>query len=348
MLAGIPFHTTHWATVEPTLHPGESGMATWRTLQLHDVRVRMVEYSPGYVADHWCERGHVLLVLEGELITELRDGRVVALRPGQSYQVGDGDEAHRSRSPAGARLFVVDRATPPRAERAKTIGLLGGMSWESTLHYYRLVNEGVRSRLGGHSSAPILLYSVDFDPIVRMQAEGRWDEAGEALVDAALRLERGGADFLVLCTNTMHKVADVIASRVALPLLHVVDPTAAAIVARGLRTVGLLGTRFTMEEAFYRDRLADKHGLAVVVPEAADRDVVHRVIYDELCHGEIVPSSRAELRRIVAAMADRGAEGVILGCTELMMLLGREDLGVPVFDTTALHAAAAVSRALDT
>ena len=220
------------------------------------------------------------------------------------------------------------------------------MSWESTLHYYRLINEGVRARKGGHSSAQILLYSVDFDPIARMQAEARWDEAGAVLAEAAERLERGGADVLVLCTNTMHKVAGAIESRVALPLLHVADPTAAAIHARGLRTVGLLATRFTMEDSFYRARLEERHGLRALVPEKADRDLVHRVIYDELCQGKVLAASRAEYQRIAASLVERGAEGVILGCTEIMMLLGEEDLPVPSFDTTALHAAAAVTWAL--
>lgn len=227
----------------------------------------------------------------------------------------------------------------------KTIGLIGGMSWESTRHYYELLNQGVKERLGGLHSARLLLYSVDFAPIARMQAEDRWDEAGEALAGAAEALERGGADFLVLATNTMHRVAGHIERRVGLPLLHIADPTAAAVRARGLRRVGLLATRFTMEQAFYRDRLAG-HGLELTTPSAGERDLVHRVIYDELCLGHVVPASRERFRAIAAGLAAAGAEAIIFGCTEIMMLLGQDDVAVPTFDTTALHAAAAVDLAL--
>jgi aspartate racemase len=228
----------------------------------------------------------------------------------------------------------------------RTIGLLGGMSWESTVHYYRLINEAVRARLGGLHSAQTLLYSVDFAPLEQMQKEARWDEAGRTLADAAQRLERGGADFVVLCTNTMHKVIGAIEAAVQIPVLHIADATGDAVRARGVRKVGLLGTRFTMEEPFYRERLTSRFGLEVLTPGEADRARVHSVIYEELCFGVTREPSREDFRRIAAAMADAGAEGIILGCTEIMMLLGPDDVRVPVFDTTAIHAHAAVDRAL--
>jgi aspartate racemase len=228
----------------------------------------------------------------------------------------------------------------------KTIGLIGGMSWESSLLYYRLINEAVRQRLGGLHSAQLLLYSVDFEPIERLQAAGEWSQAGRRLAEAAGRLQRGGADFLALCTNTMHRVAEDIEAGVTIPLLHIADPTALAINAQRLRRVGLLGTRFTMEQAFYRERLVRKHGLEVIVPGEADRQLVHRVIYDELCLGRVEERSRAAFRRIVSGLAQDGAQGVILGCTEITMLVRPADVAVPVFDTTALHASAAVDWAL--
>jgi aspartate racemase len=228
----------------------------------------------------------------------------------------------------------------------KTIGVIGGMSWESTLHYYRLLNEGVRDRRGGLSSASILLSSVDFAPIARMQAEGRWDEAGALLAEVAVRLERGGAGFVVLATNTMHCVAPAIEQAVGIPLLHIADPTGAAAVAAGVRRVGLLGTRFTMEQPFYRQRLSERHGLEVLVPDEAARALVHRVIYDELCRGRIEPASRAAFRAVAADLVAAGAGAVIAGCTEIGMLLEAGDVAVPLFDTTALHAAAAVGWAL--
>jgi aspartate racemase len=228
----------------------------------------------------------------------------------------------------------------------RTIGLLGGMSWESSLHYYRLINEEVRRRLGALHSARLVLYSVDFQPIERMQAEGRWDDAGAALGDAAAQLERGGADFVVLCTNTMHKVAPAIEARVAIPLLHIADATGATIRGRGLQRVGLIGTRFTMEQPFYRARLAERFGLDVITPSDADRQRVHDVIYEELCLGRVEDRSRDDYRRIAAALVARGAEGLIFGCTEIMMLLGQRDVAVPAFDTTELHAIAAVDYAL--
>ena len=228
----------------------------------------------------------------------------------------------------------------------KVIGLIGGMSWESSAAYYRLVNEGVRARLGGQHNARSLLYTVDFAAVEAMQHAGRWDEAGEVLADAALRLERGGADCVVLCTNTMHKLAHRIESTVGIPLLHIVDPTAAALVAGGFDRVGLLATAFTMEQEFYRGRLRDRFGIEAVVPGEADRHLVHRVIYDELCRGVVRPESRAAYSEVMHDLARRGAQAIVLGCTEIMMLVGQPDASVPLFDTTALHAAAAVDFAL--
>ena len=199
---------------------------------------------------------------------------------------------------------------------------------------------------GGLHSARILLWSVDFHDVEAMQREGRWNDAGALLADAARRLEAAGADFVVLCTNTMHKVATAIERAVRIPLLHIADPTAAAVKAAGIHTVGLLGTRFTMEEAFYRDRLATLHGLDVIVPDAIERDTIHRVIYDELCVGRIIDASRDEYRRIIGALVARGAGGIIFGCTEISLLVGADDAPVTTFDTTLLHARAAAAQAL--
>lgn len=229
----------------------------------------------------------------------------------------------------------------------KTIGLIGGMSWESTVTYYREINEAIKERLGGLHSARIVLYSVDFHEIERLQHAGDWDAAGALLGAAARSLEAAGAEFLVLCTNTMHKVAPAIEQAVAIPLLHIADPTATQIKAAGHSTVGLLGTRFTMEQAFYRERLETRHGLRVIIPNDEDRATVHRVIYDELCLGEIKPESRAVYRRIMADMAAQGAEAIILGCTEISLLVGPQDADVPLFDTTAIHARVAAEYALD-
>jgi amino-acid racemase len=228
----------------------------------------------------------------------------------------------------------------------QTIGLIGGMSWESTLVYYRLINEEVRRRLGGLHSAELLLASVDFAPIERMQVEDRWDDAAALLAATAERLERGGADFLILGTNTMHRVAPAIEARVRLPLLHIADPTGEAIRGHDLRRVGLLGTRFTMEQPFYRERLAERFGLEVLVPDETDRARVHEVIYDELCLGRVLDASRRAFGAIARGLAARGAQAIVLGCTEIGMLVGDADVPVPVFDTTALHALAAVARAL--
>ncbi|NEZ02578.1 aspartate/glutamate racemase family protein [Wenzhouxiangella sp. XN201] len=228
----------------------------------------------------------------------------------------------------------------------KCLGLIGGMSWTSTISYYRRLNQLIAERLGGRHSARLLLYSVDFDAVERLQHAGRWDEAGELLADAARRLAAGGAEGIVLCTNTMHKVAGHIEAAVDLPLLHIADATGEAICAAGHRRVGLLGTSFTMEQPFYRQRLVDRFALDVLVPGEKDREMIHRVIFDELCRERIEPASRRAYQRIVAGLAENGAEAVILGCTEIALLIGPDDVSVPVFDTTELHVRAAVDFAL--
>ncbi|MFF3074313.1 aspartate/glutamate racemase family protein [Kitasatospora sp. NPDC057904] len=228
----------------------------------------------------------------------------------------------------------------------KTLGLIGGMSWESTAEYYRLLNELARERLGGLHSARLVLYSVDFATVERLQAEGRWTEAAELLADAARSLEAAGADLLLICTNTMHKVADQVSSAVTIPLLHLADATAAAVRTAGLRRVGLLGTAFTMEQDFYRGRLASSGGLDVLVPDPEGRALVHRVIYEELCVGVVREESRAAYRRVIAELVAAGAEGIILGCTEIELLVHAEDSPVPVFPTARLHAEAAITAAL--
>jgi len=226
------------------------------------------------------------------------------------------------------------------------IGLIGGLSWESSAQYYRLINEAVRERLGGVASARVLMWSFDFAEIEALQHQGRWPELARRLADAARALEAGGADFLVLCTNTMHREADTIEAAVHIPLLHIADPTAQAIKAAGLTRVGLLGTAFTMEHDFYRGRLEKTHGLEVLVPDAEDRAAVHDIIYRELVAGQVLDASREIYRAVIARLVERGAQAVILGCTEIMLLIGQDDSAVPVFDTTALHALAAVERAL--
>jgi len=228
----------------------------------------------------------------------------------------------------------------------RTLGLLGGMSWESTLPYYRYVNERVRERLGGLHSARLVLYSVDFAEIERLQHIGDWDTAGRVLADAAQSLERAGAEALVLCTNTMHRVLDAIESVIRIPVVHIADATARRIRDAGLAKVGLLATRFTMEQDFYRGRL-EQNGVAVLVPDAGERGEIHRIIYEELCLGVIRDSSRETYRTIMAALVARGAEGLILGCTEIGLLVGADDTRVPLFDTARIHAEAAVDWALD-
>ena len=228
----------------------------------------------------------------------------------------------------------------------KTIGLLGGMSWESTETYYRLINEGVKARLGGLHSAQIAMVSVDFAQIEELQGADDWEEAGRVLAEAARGIEAAGADFLVIATNTMHQVAPAIEAAIGIPLLHIADATAEAIRAAGIGTVGLLGTAFTMERDFYRGRLVERHGLGVLVPDAEDRATVHRVIYDELVLGEIRDESRTEYLRIIDGLRERGAEAVIEGCTEISLLVQQDQTEVPLYDTTALHAVAAVEMAL--
>lgn len=227
-----------------------------------------------------------------------------------------------------------------------TIGLIGGMSWESSLEYYRIINEEVKATLGGLHSARSILYSVDFAEIEAMQQEGRWAEAGAVLVAAGQSLERAGADFLVLCTNTMHKLAGEIERGVSIPLLHIADATATKVKTAGISRVGLLGTRYTMEQDFYKGRLIERHGLDVLIPEAADRNTVHAVIYDELCLGIVREESRRRYREIMAGLVQAGAQGIILGCTEIELLVREEDSTVPLFPTTRIHAEAAVERAL--
>jgi len=228
----------------------------------------------------------------------------------------------------------------------KTIGLIGGMSWESTALYYRYINEAVKEQLGGLHSARIVLYSVDFHEIERLQHAGDWAGAGAMLADAARALERAGVHFLVLCTNTMHKVSAAIEAAVDIPVLHIADPTALAIRQAGFTVVGLLGTRFTMEQDFYIGRLQAPHGITTLVPPQHDREVVHRVIYEELCLGTIAPASRVEYARIMADLAARGAQAIILGCTEITLLVDQVDATVPLFDTTSMHARAAAAMAL--
>ena len=228
----------------------------------------------------------------------------------------------------------------------KTIGLIGGMSWESTVPYYQTINRVVCQRLGGLHSAKVALYSVDFDEIERLQREGRWEESGGILADAARAVRRAGADFIVLCTNTMHKVAPQIEAAVDVPLLHIADATAARVKETGLARVGLLGTRFTMEEDFYRGRLESRHGLSVLTPPAGQRALVHGVIYEELCLGRVRDDSRREFQQVVADLVARGAQGVILGCTEIGLLLRPQDAPVPLFDTATIHAEAAAEFAL--
>ena len=228
----------------------------------------------------------------------------------------------------------------------RTIGLIGGMSWESSAEYYRILNQGVRDRLGPTASARCILWSFDFSEIEELQHKGDWAGLSDRMIDAAQRLESAGADALLLCTNTMHRMAPAVQDAVKVPLLHIADPTAERIKAAGLRKVGLLGTAFTMEQDFYKGRLAGKHALDVVIPEEADRAAVHRIIYEELVTGRILPASREVYRGVIARLVERGAQAIILGCTEIMLLVGPDYSAVPVFDTTALHAAAAVDFAL--
>jgi aspartate racemase len=228
----------------------------------------------------------------------------------------------------------------------KTIGLLGGMSWESTAGYYREINQLVSSSLGGLHSAKIVMYSVDFEPIEKLQQSGNWDEAAAKLGEAAQNIQSAGADFLLICTNTMHKVAPQIQAMVSIPILHIADATAEVLIENHIQTVGLLGTSFTMTQDFYRGRLEDKYGVGVLIPPQGDRDIVHDIIYNELCRGKINSQSKSEYLRIVQSLADRGAEAVILGCTEIGMLVAQQDTSTKLLDTTLIHAQKAVAYAL--
>ena len=227
----------------------------------------------------------------------------------------------------------------------KTIGLIGGMSWESSLEYYRIINEEVKQKLGGLHSAKCILYSVDFNEIELYQSQGRWDLAGEILGEAALRLEKAGADFIVICTNTMHKVVDLIEEKTKLPILHIADETAAQIKSSGLKTVGLLGTKYTMEQEFYKSRI-ESTGIKVLIPDESSRETINSVIYNELCLGNIQLSSRKYLMTVITSLVAAGAEGIILGCTEIGLFVQQEDADVPLFDTTLIHAFGAVNKAL--
>ena len=227
----------------------------------------------------------------------------------------------------------------------KTIGLLGGMSWESTALYYQLLNEGVRQRLGGLHSAKILLHSVDFAEIEQLQVRGEWQLAGEHLAAAAMTLEQAGAEIILLCTNLMHKVAPIIEAQLGIPFLHIADAAGRAIVAQGVNKVGLLGTRYTMEEGFYRQRLHDKYGLDVVIPGSADRDFIHNVIFTELCLGQLIPESRQRYLDIIEKMRGQGVAGIILGCTEIPLLIRPEETDLPLFNTAALHVDYALEHA---
>ena len=228
----------------------------------------------------------------------------------------------------------------------KTIGLIGGMSWESSIEYYRIINEKTRHMLGGLHSARSIMYSVDFAEIESLQHRGEWDEAADFLIAAAKNVEKGGADFVLICTNTMHKLAEEIQCHINIPLLHIADATAEAIRAKGIKAVALLGTRFTMEEDFYTGRLIRNFNLDVIVPNSDEMEIIHSVIYDELCAGKINPSSKVQYTDIMSRLIEKGAEGIILGCTEIGLLIKEDDCRVPLFDTTKIHAEAAVEYAL--
>ena len=228
----------------------------------------------------------------------------------------------------------------------KTIGLIGGMSWESSAKYYQLINQEVKKQLGGLHSAKCILYSVDFAETQRHQAAGEWERAGQLLGDAALSLEKAGADFIIICTNTMHKVIEYVEEKISIPILHIADATANEILKSDIRSIGLLGTTYTMEQDFYKSRI-ESNGIKVLVPNSEDRQVINKVIFEELCLGEILPSSRADYKKIIEQLVEDGAEGIILGCTEIGLLVKQQDSQVPLFDTTVIHALEAVKRALE-
>ena len=229
----------------------------------------------------------------------------------------------------------------------KTIGLIGGMSWESSIEYYRIINETTRAKLGGLHSAKSIMYSVDFAEIEALQRQDKWETATQLMIAAAKNIEQGGADFVIICTNTMHKVADEVQDQIQIPVLHIADATAEQIKAQGLKIVALLGTRFTMEEDFYKDKLSRKHNLQVMTPSKNDREAVHQVIYEELCAGKIIPSSKQRYAEIIERLVTNGAQGIILGCTEIGLLVHQKDSQVPLFDTTRIHALAAAEYALN-
>ena len=230
----------------------------------------------------------------------------------------------------------------------KTIGLIGGMSWESSIEYYRITNETVREKLGGLHSSKSVMYSVDFAEIETLQHHNRWEEATQLMIEAAQHVQNGGADFVLICTNTMHKMAEDVQKHIDIPILHIADATAETIKSKGLTKIGLLGTRFTMEEQFYRGRLESKHGLTVLIPNEEDREIIHRVIYDELCLGEVKSSSKGKYAAIIDKLIQAGAQGIILGCTEISLLVKEAHSSVPIFDTTLIHATSAVEYALAT
>ena len=228
----------------------------------------------------------------------------------------------------------------------KTIGMIGGMSWESSLEYYRIMNQAAKEKLGGFHSARCILYSVDFDDVEKLQHQGDWESLTRLMIEAAQKVKKAGADFLLICTNTMHKMADEVQKATQIPLLHIADVTAEAVKANGQSRVGLLGTKFTMEQDFYKGRLKEIHGLDVLIPEDKERQAIHDILYNELCLGEIKELSREKFQSIIQNLVKRGAQGVILGCTEIPLIVRQEDYEIPLYDTTALHATAAVDFAL--
>jgi aspartate racemase len=228
----------------------------------------------------------------------------------------------------------------------KLIGLIGGMSWESSLEYYKIINESIKKKLGGLHSAECIMYSVDFEPIEKLQHEGRWNELTQKMITIAQKLENSGAELILICTNTMHKMAEDVEKKIKIPLLHIADATAERIKQKGLKKVGLLGTKFTMEEDFYKGRLSEKHNINVIVPNSEERKIVHDIIYNELCLGLIRENSKAGYKKIIKNLVENGAEGVILGCTEIPMLVEQGDVRIPLFDTTTIHAEFAVNFAL--
>ncbi len=228
----------------------------------------------------------------------------------------------------------------------KTIGMIGGMSWESSLEYYRIMNQAVKEKLGGFHSAQCILYSLDFDDVEKLQHQGDWESLTRLMIEAAQRVKKAGADFLVICTNTMHKMADEVQRAIQIPLLHIADVTAGAVKADGQSRVGLLGTKFTMEQDFYKGRLKEIHGIDILIPEDKERQLIHDILYNELCLGEIKELSREKFQSIIQNLVKRGAQGVILGCTEIPLIVRQEDYEIPLYDTTALHAKAAVDFAL--